>query len=65
VAFDHLVRVYHYIYGLLVLIINCLNNYGFYHFPEKLISLMIVNALVGKLLSVYGDGLQIRDCSNS
>jgi dTDP-glucose 4,6-dehydratase len=58
---DHLVRAYHHTYGLPVLTTNCSNNYGPYHFPEKLIPLMIVNALSGKLLPVYGDGQQIRD----
>jgi dTDP-glucose 4,6-dehydratase len=60
-ASDHLVRAWHHTYGLPVLTTNCSNNYGPYHFPEKLIPLMIVNALAGKLLPVYGDGLQIRD----
>ena len=60
-ASDHLVRAYHHTYGLPVLTTNCSNNYGPYHFPEKLIPLMIVNALAGKLLPVYGDGMQIRD----
>lgn len=60
-ASDHLVRAYHHTYGLPVLTTNCSNNYGPYHFPEKLIPLMIVNALAGKLLPVYGDGQQIRD----
>lgn len=60
-ASDHLVRAYHHTYGLPVLTTNCSNNYGPYHFPEKLIPLMIVNALAGKNLPVYGDGLQIRD----
>lgn len=60
-ASDHLVRAYHHTYGLPVLTTNCSNNYGPYHFPEKLIPLMIVNALAGKLLPVYGDGRQIRD----
>ena len=60
-AADHLVRSYHHTYGLPVLITHCSNNYGPYHFPEKLIPLMIVNALAGKLLPVYGDGRQIRD----
>lgn len=60
-ASDHLVRAYHHTYGLPVLTTNCSNNYGPYHFPEKLIPLMIVNALAGKLLPVYGDGLQVRD----
>ncbi len=60
-ASDHLVRAWHHTYGLPVLTTNCSNNYGPYHFPEKLIPLMIVNALVGKPLPVYGDGLQVRD----
>ena len=60
-ASDHLVRAYHHTYGLPVLTTNCSNNYGPYHFPEKLIPLMIVNALAGKPLPVYGDGRQIRD----
>jgi len=60
-ASDHLVRAYHHTYGLPVLTTNCSNNYGPYHFPEKLIPLMIVNALAGKPLPVYGDGMQIRD----
>ncbi len=60
-ASDHLVRAWHHTYGLPVLTTNCSNNYGPYHFPEKLIPLMIVNALAGKHLPVYGDGLQIRD----
>ncbi len=60
-ASDHLVRAYHHTYGLPVLTTNCSNNYGPYHFPEKLIPLMIVNALAGKTLPVYGDGQQIRD----
>ena len=60
-ASDHLVRSYHHTYGLPVLTTNCSNNYGPYHFPEKLIPLMIVNALAGKNLPVYGDGQQIRD----
>ena len=60
-ASDHLVRAYHHTYGLPVLTTNCSNNYGPYHFPEKLIPLVIVNALVGKPLPVYGDGQQIRD----
>ncbi|MES2977180.1 MAG: dTDP-glucose 4,6-dehydratase [Pseudomonadota bacterium] len=58
---DHLVRSYHHTYGLPVLTTNCSNNYGPYHFPEKLIPLVIVNALAGKALPVYGDGLQVRD----
>ena len=60
-ASDHLVRAYHHTYGLPVLTTNCSNNYGPYHFPEKLIPLMIVNALAGKSLPVYGDGMQVRD----
>lgn len=60
-ASDHLVRAYHHTYGLPVLTTNCSNNYGPYQFPEKLIPLMIVNALGGKPLPVYGDGKQIRD----
>lgn len=60
-ASDHLVRAYHHTYGLPVLTTNCSNNYGPYHFPEKLIPLMIINALSGKPLPIYGDGLQIRD----
>jgi dTDP-glucose 4,6-dehydratase len=60
-ASDHLVRAYHHTYGLPVLTTNCSNNYGPYHFPEKLIPLMIVNALAGKPLPVYGDGRQVRD----
>jgi len=60
-ASDHLVRAYHHTYGLPVLTTNCSNNYGPYHFPEKLIPMMIVNALAGKPLPVYGDGQQIRD----
>ena len=60
-ASDHLVRAYHHTYALPVLTTNCSNNYGPFHFPEKLIPLMIVNALAGKPLPVYGDGQQIRD----
>jgi len=60
-ASDHLVRAYHHTYGLPVLTTNCSNNYGPFHFPEKLIPLMIVNSLAGKPLPVYGDGQQIRD----
>jgi dTDP-glucose 4,6-dehydratase len=60
-ASDHLVRAYHHTYGLPVLTTNCSNNYGPYHFPEKLIPLVIHNALTGKALPVYGDGQQIRD----
>ncbi len=58
---DHLVRVWQRTYGLPTLVTNCSNNYGPYHFPEKLIPLMILNALDGKPLPVYGDGMQIRD----
>ena len=60
-ASDHLVRAWHHTYGLPVLTTNCSNNYGPFHFPEKLIPLMIVNALAGKNLPVYGDGQQVRD----
>lgn len=60
-ASDHLVRAYHHTYGLPVVTTNCSNNYGPYQFPEKLIPLMIVNALAGKPLPVYGDGQQVRD----
>ncbi|MFO1345122.1 MAG: dTDP-glucose 4,6-dehydratase [Rhodocyclaceae bacterium] len=60
-ASDHLVRAYHHTYGLPVLTTNCSNNYGPYQFPEKLIPLMIHNALAGKPLPIYGDGQQIRD----
>lgn len=60
-ASDHLVRAYHHTYGLPVLTTNCSNNYGPYHFPEKLIPLIIHNALTGKALPIYGDGQQIRD----
>jgi dTDP-glucose 4,6-dehydratase len=60
-ASDHLVGAWHHTYGLPVLTTNCSNNYGPYHFPEKLIPLMIVNALAGKPLPVYGDGMQVRD----
>ena len=60
-ASDHLVRAYHHTYGLPVLTTNCSNNYGPYHFPEKLIPLIITNALSGKPLPVYGDGLNVRD----
>ena len=60
-ASDHLVRAWHHTYGLPVLTTNCSNNYGPYHFPEKLIPLMIVNALAGKPLPIYGDGQQVRD----
>ncbi len=58
---DHLVRAYHHTYGLPVTITNCSNNYGPYQFPEKLIPLIILNALEGKALPIYGDGQQIRD----
>jgi dTDP-glucose 4,6-dehydratase len=58
---DHLVRAYHHTYGLPTLTTNCSNNYGPYHFPEKLIPLMILNALEGKPLPVYGDGQNVRD----
>ena len=58
---DHLVRAWHRTYGLPILVTNCSNNYGPYQFPEKLIPLMILNALEGKALPVYGDGQQIRD----
>lgn len=58
---DHLVRAYHHTYGLPVLTTNCSNNYGPYQFPEKLIPLMILNALAGKSLPIYGDGLNVRD----
>lgn len=60
-ASDHLVRAYHHTYGLPVLTTNCSNNYGPYHFPEKLIPLVIHNALAGKDLPIYGDGQQVRD----
>lgn len=60
-AADHLVRSYHHTYGLPVLTTNCSNNYGPFHFPEKLIPLCIHNALAGKPLPIYGDGMQIRD----
>jgi dTDP-glucose 4,6-dehydratase len=60
-ASDHLVRAYHHTYGFPVLTTNCSNNYGPYHFPEKFIPLLIVNALAGKPLPIYGDGRQIRD----
>ena len=58
---DHLVRAWHHTYGLPVVTTNCSNNYGPYHFPEKLIPLMILNGLAGKPLPVYGDGLNVRD----
>lgn len=60
-ASDHLVRAYHHTYGMPVLTTNCSNNYGPYHFPEKLIPLCLLNALNGKNLPIYGDGQQIRD----
>ncbi len=60
-ASDHLVRAWHHTYGLPVLTTNCSNNYGPLHFPEKLIPLVIINALAGKDLPIYGDGLQVRD----
>jgi dTDP-glucose 4,6-dehydratase len=60
-ASDHLVRAWHHTYGLPVLTTNCSNNYGPYHFPEKLIPLTITNALAGKPLPIYGDGMQVRD----
>ncbi len=60
-ASDHLVRAYHHTYGLPVLTTNCSNNYGPYQFPEKLIPLVLHNALAGKPLPIYGDGCQIRD----
>ena len=60
-ASDHLVRAYHHTYGLQVTTSNCSNNYGPYHYPEKLIPLVITNILYGKPLPIYGDGMQIRD----
>jgi len=60
-ASDHLVRAWHHTYGLPVLTTNCSNNYGPFQFPEKLIPLMIVNALAGKPLPIYGDGMNVRD----
>lgn len=60
-ASDHLVRAYHHTYGLPTLTTNCSNNYGPHHFPEKLIPLVIHNALIGKPLPIYGNGQQIRD----
>jgi dTDP-glucose 4,6-dehydratase len=60
-ASDHLVRAYHHTYGLSVTTSNCSNNYGPYHFPEKLIPLVIVNILEGRNIPVYGDGLNVRD----
>lgn len=58
---DHLVRAYHHTYGLPTLMTNCSNNYGSYHYPEKLIPLMIINILLGKPLPIYGDGQNVRD----
>ncbi len=60
-ASDHLVRAYHHTYGFPTLTTNCSNNYGPYQFPEKLIPLMIHNALTGKALPIYGDGMNVRD----
>ncbi len=60
-AFDHFVRAYHHTFGLPTLVTNCSNNYGPFQFPEKLIPLMILNAIEGKALPVYGDGQQVRD----
>ncbi|MBW8809244.1 MAG: dTDP-glucose 4,6-dehydratase, partial [Lysobacter sp.] len=60
-ASDHLVRAFHHTYGLPVLTTNCSNNYGPYHFPEKLIPLVIAKALAGEALPIYGDGKQVRD----
>ncbi len=60
-ASDHLVRAWHHTYGLPVLLTNCSNNYGPYHFPEKLIPVVILNALRGKSLPIYGDGSNVRD----
>jgi dTDP-glucose 4,6-dehydratase len=60
-ASDHLVRAWHHTYGLPVITTNCSNNYGPFHFPEKLIPLIIMNALYGKPLPIYGDGQQVRD----
>ena len=60
-ASDHLVRAYHHTYGMPMLTTNCSNNYGPFHFPEKLIPLIIANALAGKPLPIYGDGQQVRD----
>jgi dTDP-glucose 4,6-dehydratase len=60
-ASDHLVRAWHHTYGLPTLVTNCSNNYGPYHFPEKLIPLMIINAVEGKPLPIYGDGRNVRD----
>jgi dTDP-glucose 4,6-dehydratase len=58
---DHFVRAYHQTYGLPTLLTNCSNNYGYYQFPEKLIPLLILSAIAGKRLPVYGDGLNVRD----
>ena len=60
-ASDHLVRAYHHTYGLCTTTTNCSNNYGPYHYPEKLIPLFILNALSGKPLPIYGDGMNVRD----
>ena len=60
-ASDHLVRAWHHTYGLQVTTSNCSNNYGPYQFPEKLIPLSLINALHGRPLPIYGDGMQIRD----
>jgi len=60
-ASDHFIRAYHHTYGLPVLLTNCSNNYGPYQFPEKLIPLMILNAIEGKKLPIYGDGKNVRD----
>src|SRR5690606_30412136 len=60
-ASDHFVRAYHHTYGLPTLVTNCSNNYGPYQFPEKLIPLTMLNAVDGKPLPVYGDGLKVRD----
>jgi dTDP-glucose 4,6-dehydratase len=60
-ASDHLVRAWHETYGLPVVLTNCSNNYGPYHFPEKLVPVIILNALAGKPLPIYGDGSNIRD----
>ena len=60
-ASDHLVRAWHHTYGLPVVLTNCSNNYGPYHFPEKLIPVIILNALAGKPLPIYGDGSNVRD----
>ena len=58
---DHLVRAWHETYGLPILLTNCSNNYGPYHFPEKLVPLVIINALAGKSIPLYGDGSNVRD----